>query len=294
MRAFSDEFLDGYLDEAGPIVTASVGGYQLEKAGVQLFERIEGDHFVVVENDGLGVAGERLWSFAAPAIYVDDQALVGCEHERRDVAGVERLRLASPGAPHGEEVAEREGAVGRRLDMDDPRLAAMHVEPVVAEASTADVGRDADRPPLVEDLERRVVVDLRVFELVTWNRVDRALAAGRSLDDRRCLAGEARHSHIAQRGDDHQDHRADTGDQPDERAGGQATACRLCCAGGDPGLARPPPPPIRRRCRLPAGAVPPPVSIRREGGRALNLARWLCHPRRLPDGPRDPLYMWRL
>src|SRR5438045_2384916 len=48
MRAFSDEFLDGYLDEAGPIVTASVGGYQLEKAGVQLFERIEGDHFVVL------------------------------------------------------------------------------------------------------------------------------------------------------------------------------------------------------------------------------------------------------
>jgi septum formation protein len=27
---------------------ASVGGYQLEKAGVQLFERIEGDHFVIL------------------------------------------------------------------------------------------------------------------------------------------------------------------------------------------------------------------------------------------------------
>ena len=29
-------------------VTASVGGYQLEKAGIQLFERIEGDHFVIL------------------------------------------------------------------------------------------------------------------------------------------------------------------------------------------------------------------------------------------------------
>jgi septum formation protein len=29
-------------------VMASVGGYQLEKAGVQLFERIDGDHFVIL------------------------------------------------------------------------------------------------------------------------------------------------------------------------------------------------------------------------------------------------------
>jgi septum formation protein len=48
MRAFSDEFLETYLDEIGAIVTASVGGYQLEKAGVQLFEHVEGDHFVVL------------------------------------------------------------------------------------------------------------------------------------------------------------------------------------------------------------------------------------------------------
>jgi septum formation protein len=48
MRAFSDQFLERYLDEVGPAVTASVGGYQLEKAGVQLFERVEGDHFVVL------------------------------------------------------------------------------------------------------------------------------------------------------------------------------------------------------------------------------------------------------
>ncbi len=48
MRACSDEFLESYLDAMGAAVTASVGGYQLEKSGVQLFERIDGDHFVIL------------------------------------------------------------------------------------------------------------------------------------------------------------------------------------------------------------------------------------------------------
>ena len=48
MRTFSAEFLDRYLDDLGSSVTASVGGYQLEKTGIQLFERIEGDHFVIL------------------------------------------------------------------------------------------------------------------------------------------------------------------------------------------------------------------------------------------------------
>jgi nucleoside triphosphate pyrophosphatase len=48
MRTFSDAFLDGYLGMMGSAVTASVGGYQLEKAGIQLFERIDGDHFVIL------------------------------------------------------------------------------------------------------------------------------------------------------------------------------------------------------------------------------------------------------
>jgi septum formation protein len=48
MRAFTDAFLEEYLDRIGPAVTASVGGYQLEKSGIQLFERIEGDHFVIL------------------------------------------------------------------------------------------------------------------------------------------------------------------------------------------------------------------------------------------------------
>ena len=48
MRAFSDQFLDNYLDAVGDKATASVGGYQLEGAGIQLFERVEGDHFTVL------------------------------------------------------------------------------------------------------------------------------------------------------------------------------------------------------------------------------------------------------
>jgi septum formation protein len=48
MRSFSDAFLERYLDEAGELVTASVGAYQLERTGVHLFEHIEGDHFTVL------------------------------------------------------------------------------------------------------------------------------------------------------------------------------------------------------------------------------------------------------
>jgi septum formation protein len=48
MRLFSDNFLEEYLDAAADAVTASVGGYQLEKPGIQLFERIEGDYFTIL------------------------------------------------------------------------------------------------------------------------------------------------------------------------------------------------------------------------------------------------------
>lgn len=48
MREFSEEFLDAYLEEAGERVMKSVGCYQLEGPGVQLFERIEGDYFSIL------------------------------------------------------------------------------------------------------------------------------------------------------------------------------------------------------------------------------------------------------
>lgn len=48
MRAFSDAFLEAYLDAAGSSVSASVGAYQLERIGVHLFEAIDGDHFTIL------------------------------------------------------------------------------------------------------------------------------------------------------------------------------------------------------------------------------------------------------
>ena len=48
MRNFSDAFLDDYLAKAGPGVLTSVGAYQIEGLGVQLFSRIDGDHFTIL------------------------------------------------------------------------------------------------------------------------------------------------------------------------------------------------------------------------------------------------------
>ena len=48
MREFSDGFLSGYLAAEGEAALGSVGGYRLEGRGVQLFERIEGDHFAIL------------------------------------------------------------------------------------------------------------------------------------------------------------------------------------------------------------------------------------------------------
>lgn len=48
MHNLTDAFLDGYLDAAGERVMQSVGAYQLESVGVNLFEKIEGDHFTIL------------------------------------------------------------------------------------------------------------------------------------------------------------------------------------------------------------------------------------------------------
>lgn len=48
MRNFSDDFLERYLDAAGAAATESVGAYQLEGLGVQLFEAVDGDYFTVL------------------------------------------------------------------------------------------------------------------------------------------------------------------------------------------------------------------------------------------------------
>lgn len=48
MRDFSDAFLDRYLEDVGPDALHSVGAYQLEGLGAQLFLLIEGDFFTIL------------------------------------------------------------------------------------------------------------------------------------------------------------------------------------------------------------------------------------------------------
>lgn len=48
MRPFSDRFLSGYLARNADGLLETVGGYKLEEEGIRLFDRIEGDHFVIL------------------------------------------------------------------------------------------------------------------------------------------------------------------------------------------------------------------------------------------------------
>ncbi|MET0409012.1 MAG: Maf family nucleotide pyrophosphatase [Hyphomicrobium sp.] len=48
VRDYSDEFLGAYLERVGARVLDCVGCYELEGAGVQLFDRIEGDFFTIL------------------------------------------------------------------------------------------------------------------------------------------------------------------------------------------------------------------------------------------------------
>jgi septum formation protein len=48
VRALSDGFIADYLDAEWPEVGYTVGVFRLEGRGVQLFERIEGDHFTIL------------------------------------------------------------------------------------------------------------------------------------------------------------------------------------------------------------------------------------------------------
>lgn len=48
MRPLSEAFVERHLARVGARVLASVGAYQLEGEGVQLFERIDGDYFTIL------------------------------------------------------------------------------------------------------------------------------------------------------------------------------------------------------------------------------------------------------
>lgn len=48
MRAFGTGFLDRYLAEAGAELCGIVGAYEIEGPGIQLFDRVAGDHFTII------------------------------------------------------------------------------------------------------------------------------------------------------------------------------------------------------------------------------------------------------
>lgn len=48
VRPLGDAFISHYLDAAGPDILKTVGAYQLEGLGAQLFSRIEGDYFSIL------------------------------------------------------------------------------------------------------------------------------------------------------------------------------------------------------------------------------------------------------
>jgi len=48
VRELSDAFIDSYVDRAGEALLSTVGAYQLEGLGAQLFTKIEGDYFSIL------------------------------------------------------------------------------------------------------------------------------------------------------------------------------------------------------------------------------------------------------
>jgi septum formation protein len=48
VRVLSPEFIKSYLDRVGGAVLGSVGGYQVEGLGIQLFEAIRGEHSTIL------------------------------------------------------------------------------------------------------------------------------------------------------------------------------------------------------------------------------------------------------
>ena len=57
VRDLSEDFIADYLDHEWPAVAGCVGVFRIEARGVQLFERIEGDHFTVLGMPLLPVLG---------------------------------------------------------------------------------------------------------------------------------------------------------------------------------------------------------------------------------------------
>jgi septum formation protein len=48
VRPLSPDFIESYLDQVGDAVLSSVGGYQVEGLGIQLFDAIRGEHSTIL------------------------------------------------------------------------------------------------------------------------------------------------------------------------------------------------------------------------------------------------------
>jgi septum formation protein len=48
VRPLSPDFIDSYLDAEWPAIAGCVGCFRMEAMGVQLFDRLEGDHFTIL------------------------------------------------------------------------------------------------------------------------------------------------------------------------------------------------------------------------------------------------------
>lgn len=48
VRRLSPDFIDAYLDAEWPAIAGCVGCFRIEAMGIQLFERIDGDHFTIL------------------------------------------------------------------------------------------------------------------------------------------------------------------------------------------------------------------------------------------------------
>jgi septum formation protein len=57
VRPLSDAFIERYLDAEWPEVGYTVGVFRLEGRGVQLFDRIDGDHFTILGMPLLALLG---------------------------------------------------------------------------------------------------------------------------------------------------------------------------------------------------------------------------------------------
>jgi len=48
VRVLSPDFIQSYLDRVGKAVLSSVGGYQIEGLGIQLFDGVRGEHSTIL------------------------------------------------------------------------------------------------------------------------------------------------------------------------------------------------------------------------------------------------------